>query len=152
MRRIPWGLLVYAVLPVCAALWCAPSMAGAAESVGQGAEQETQVFRGDYEWNVDGHSNKLEATFRPIEPGVWGVTFDFKYARREGRYEGLAQGSLEGGSIHGEVKDASGIVRYRFEGEVEGDRLEGKHFNIYGGRKEETGWLRLERVVGENAE
>ena len=116
------------------------------------AEDESQVvFRGDYMWNVDGHRNELEAVFTPTGDGLWKVEFHFKYARREGIYEGNAQGSLESGDIYGEVKDGAGVVRYRFEAKVQGDRMKGKHFNIWSGRKKETGTLDLGRVNGASA-
>ena len=110
-----------------------------------GAE-ETVTFRGEYVWDLDGHQNQVEAVFTSTGEGTWDVTFDFDYARREGTYEGTAKGSLQNGTIEAEVNDAGGTLRYRVEAEIEGDRLEGRHFDIYRGRKKVGGTLRLERV------
>ena len=107
-----------------------------------------EVFRGEYVWKVDGHQNEVEAVFTPTGEAAWDVEFRFAYARRRETYQGIARGSLREGPVHGEVKDNGGVLRYGFELEVEGDRLEGQHFDIWSGRKKLNGTLRLERVRG----
>ena len=107
---------------------------------------ETEVFRGEYEWTVDGHRNRVEATFTPTSDGQWDVELRFAYARREGTYRGQAEGSLRQGQIRCNVEDGGGVLRYRIEAEVQGDTLEGKHYDIYSGRKKLNGTIRLERV------
>lgn len=109
-----------------------------------------QVFRGEYTWNHDGHTNTVEATFTPTGEGQWDVVFDFKYARREGTYEGTVEGSLQDGAIAGDVKGAGDVIRYRLEAEVNGDRLEGKHYDIWEGRRKLYGTINLERVDPEH--
>ena len=104
------------------------------------------VNRGEYVWKVDGHRNEVEAVFTPRGEDTWDVEFRFAYARRRGVYQGMARGSLRDGVVHGEVRDNGGVLRYGFELVVEGDRLEGQHFDIWSGRKKLNGTLRLERI------
>ncbi|MEM1182292.1 MAG: hypothetical protein AAGM22_28340 [Acidobacteriota bacterium] len=130
------------VVTLAAALGLALSASGEPKDSG------TIIFRGEYVWKVDNHKNRVEATFRDRGGGVYDVKFQFDYARRKDLvYEGQAQGDLQNGSVRGQVKGPNGAWRYAFEGTVEGDKLDGRHFDIWGGKKELSGTLSLERAV-----
>lgn len=111
------------------------------------AEPGDVVFRGEYTWKVDGHRNRVEAVFSPRGGDLYDVAFHFDYARRKDMtYRGQAQGELVLGTVRGQVKGPNGYWRYAFEAEAKDDRLEGRHFDIWGGKRELYGTLSLERA------
>ncbi|MEO1083661.1 MAG: hypothetical protein AAFY88_05415 [Acidobacteriota bacterium] len=122
--------------------------AGPAAAEKAAVEPGDLVFRGEYTWKVDGHRNRVEAVFSPRGGDLYDVAFHFDYARRKDMtYEGQAQGELEAGAIRGEVKGPNGQWRYAFEAEAKDGRLDGRHFDIWDGKKELYGTLSLERVA-----
>ncbi|MEO1369570.1 MAG: hypothetical protein AAFX50_20515 [Acidobacteriota bacterium] len=112
------------------------------------AEPGDVIFRGEYTWKVDGHRNRVEAVFSPRGGDLYDVAFHFDYARRtDMTYRGQAQGELGAGTVRGQVKGPNGHWRYAFEAEAEDGRLDGRHFDIWGGKRELFGTLSLERAA-----
>lgn len=104
-----------------------------------------EVFRGEYTWN-DGQPSPLEAVFTPAGESKWNVELSWSSGRRKGTYRGRARGSLQQGELVCDVENKEGEPNYRIEAQVDGDLLEGQHYEVHSGRRKPSGTLRLERV------
>lgn len=109
------------------------------------AKTEIEVFRGEYVWAFDGYRNEVEAIFTPTDDDRWAVEFHFTYGQWPELFTGEAHGSLHSGRIRGDVGE-HGKASHRFVAQVDGDQLEGTHYELGSLRAKKTGTLRLERV------
>ncbi len=109
------------------------------------ARPAAQTFSGSYDWS-DGGSDELSAEFRPDGEDRWKVTFRFKWNGKDHSWKGEATGSLsEDGTVSGTVDSGMGRRVWSFEAQLSGETLTGKHTEVTGGKKYETGTFSLAR-------
>jgi hypothetical protein len=102
-----------------------------------------RTLEGSYHWEPGRHRGELEATFTPSGENHWDVAFQFTFSGRSHTYRGTATGSLDNGSLAGEVRTEDGRRRFAFRGTVDEGTFSGTHSERYGEDEEHTGTLTL---------
>lgn len=131
-RPLPSVLLVAVALAALAA-------GGRARADHEGG----RTLEGEYYWTGGAAGGELRAVFTPTGDGTWEVDFHFRFRGRPHTYSGIAEGSLDAGSLSGTVKNESRRRTFTFAGEFEDRVFEAEHFEVGPAGEVRTGTLTL---------
>ena len=102
-----------------------------------------RTLKGSYDW-TGGKSGPLTADFFPTdEKGTWKVEFRFDFHGPH-LYTGTAKGSLDKGTLSGEVESDQRKRTFVFSGSFEDGKFAGTHQETTKGRQSDTGTMTLE--------
>ena len=86
----------------------------------------------------------MTAEFTTTGDDKWDIQFHFRFAGNNATWEGQAEGDLsDGGSISG--TSGYGSRRWVFSATIEDGVMRGKHTEIIGDKKEDTGTFEIKR-------
>ncbi len=102
-----------------------------------------RTLTGTYVWFQGGDEGDVEAVFTPAGERQWSVSFRFDFGGSSHTYSGTADGSLEGGTLSGRVRNENGRRTFTFQGEFRDGQFRGTHAEIMAGEEERTGTLTL---------
>ncbi|MCG8461092.1 MAG: hypothetical protein MI919_32815 [Holophagales bacterium] len=132
MKKAAWTFVAALAL-----LLVLPGMAVAGEA-------ESKTFEGEYQWNRQDEPGAIKAVFTATGENQWKVDFYFTFREEDHVYSGTAEGSLENGSLTGEVvSDGEEPHPFTFEGTVKNGVFEGTHASVGGEEKQDTGTISL---------
>jgi len=107
------------------------------------AGDDKRTLKGSYDW-TGGKSGPLTADFFPTEDsGTWKVEFRFDFHGPH-LYTGVAKGSLDEGTLSGEVESDQRKRTFVFSGSFKDGKFSGTHSETTPGRAKETGSMTLE--------
>jgi hypothetical protein len=111
------------------------------------SEDGKRTLKGSYDW-VGGKSGPLTADFFPTdEAGRWKVEFRFDFHGPH-LYTGTASGSLDEGSLSGEVESDQRKRTFVFSGSFQDGEFSGTHTETTKGRESDTGTMTLKGPKG----
>jgi hypothetical protein len=107
---------------------------------------------GTYTWGTSaGAQQTVEAVFTPAaRPDTWRVQFIAQHAGSLHRFDGVARGDLDQGSIQGNVDEVDGDRRFMFRGRVRDGRLAAEHFEFRPGARQLSGTMILRRITAQD--
>lgn len=121
--------------------WTAVALCLLATSVA--AVESTRTFSGDYVSAFQSGRQPLTAVFTPTGDKRWDVVFHFKFHGKKHAYVGTAEGSLDGGTLGGNVKNESGQRTFTFEGRFRDGAFRGTHAELKRTGERRTGSLTM---------
>ena len=126
---------LFLILGLC--LTC--SLAFAAEKVA------SHTIEGQFNWSHQkGKTHNVKAVFtKSAKAGVYDVSFYFNWGKNPHVYTGQATGNLKDGMLKGTVKNDDKKRSFGFEGTCKNMKFEGKHHEIKGKWKTDTGTISL---------
>ncbi len=103
-----------------------------------------RTFKGEFTWSQRNHTGDIEAIFTPTGNGTWDVAFHFLFRDQPHVYAGTASGELSAGELQGTVQNENKERTFRFRGQIEDGKFEGRHVEVDGTDEQETGTLTLD--------
>lgn len=100
-----------------------------AQAHGADEANRSRTLTGSYHWDQGDEEGNLQVIFVPTGERKWDVSFTFKRGSKDYTWMGTAEGSLDKGTLSGQVRtDGRGRV-FSFRGEFEDGTFHGRHFD-----------------------